>query len=185
MSGKIPRPASRRQSEQSASKRVLYMMVKPPAEPLSRIMALSRTDRGRDAALIHMTILPFVDLEEWDAEFILVLRRVMDGFEAGVFDVCFDRLAERSAVTLRFGKQQTGARVLQKLLTAHLEARDFRFFGKTPDPHVTISYRRDGLGNETIAPIDWRVDEIVLVESIYGKATHVEHGRWPLRQRLL
>jgi len=30
-------------------------------------------------------------------------------------------------------------------------------------------------------PIGWTVDEIILMESIVGKTTHVEHGRWPLR----
>jgi len=26
------------------------------------------------------------------------------------------------------------------------------------------------------------VDEIILMESVVGKTTHVEHGRWALRQ---
>jgi RNA 2',3'-cyclic 3'-phosphodiesterase len=30
-------------------------------------------------------------------------------------------------------------------------------------------------------PIGWTVDEIILMESVVGKTTHVEHGRWPLR----
>lgn len=29
-------------------------------------------------------------------------------------------------------------------------------------------------------PIGWKVDEIILMESIVGKTTHVDHGRWPL-----
>jgi 2'-5' RNA ligase len=161
------------------------MMVKPTADALCRIATLARTDRQRDTDLIHMTILPFVDLAEWPAEFVAVLCRAMEGFEADVFDVCCDRIVERRAVTLRSRKRQAGARLLQKRLMAHLQARDFGFFGEAPDPHVTVSYHRDGQGNETIVPISWTVDEILLVESVFGKATHMIHGRWKLRRRLL
>lgn len=113
MCGNLPHKMSHRQPRSElVSRRALYMVVKPPAEPLSQIMALPRIDLSRDAALTHMTILPFVDLEEWDTEFIPVLCRVLDGFEANVFDVCFDRIVERRAVTLRFRKQQAGARLL-------------------------------------------------------------------------
>ncbi|MBW8753358.1 MAG: hypothetical protein JF595_04295 [Sphingomonadales bacterium] len=185
MSEKIIRQANRLEQKRPRPQRPLYMMVKPTAEALCRIAALARTDRQRDASLTHMTILPFVDLAEWPPEFVAVLRRAMEGFEADAFDVCCDRMVERGAVTLRSGKRQAGARLLQKCLMAHLAARDFGFFGKAPDPHVTISYHRDGQGNETIAPISWTVDEILLVESVYGKATHVVHGRWKLRRRLL
>ncbi len=54
--------------------------------------------------------------------------------------------------------------------------------GTTPEPHVTINYRGDRLGSQKMAPIGWMVEEILLMESIVGKTTHVEHGRWPLRQ---
>lgn len=65
--------------------------------------------------------------------------------------------------------------------------------GTTPEPHITINYRGDRLGSQTfgalkLPPIGWTVDEIILMESVVGKTTHVEHGRWPLgagRGRLL
>ncbi|MDR6833159.1 MULTISPECIES: hypothetical protein [unclassified Sphingopyxis] len=54
-----------------------------------------------------------------------------------------------------------------------------------PEPHITINYRGDRLGSQTfgalkLPPIGWTVDEIILTESIVGKTTHVEHGRWLL-----
>jgi 2'-5' RNA ligase len=54
--------------------------------------------------------------------------------------------------------------------------------GTTPEPHMTINYRGDRLGSQKIAAD--RLDggrNRSLVESIVGKTTHVEHGRWPLR----
>ena len=53
--------------------------------------------------------------------------------------------------------------------------------GTTPEPHLTINYRGDRLSSQKMVPIGWMVEEIQLVESIVGKATHVEHGRWQLR----
>jgi RNA 2',3'-cyclic 3'-phosphodiesterase len=53
--------------------------------------------------------------------------------------------------------------------------------GTTPEPHITINYRGDRLQPEEMPPIGWTVDEIILMESIVGKTTHVEHGRWALR----
>ena len=52
--------------------------------------------------------------------------------------------------------------------------------GTTPAPHITINYRGDRFGTETIPPIGWMVREIVLIESVVGKTTHIEHGRWTL-----
>lgn len=52
--------------------------------------------------------------------------------------------------------------------------------GTTPEPHLTIDCHGDRLGAQKIAAIGWTVEEILLVESIVGKTTHVEHGRWAL-----
>lgn len=56
--------------------------------------------------------------------------------------------------------------------------------GTTPEPHVTINYRGDRLGAQKITPVGWTVDAILLIESVVGNATHVEHGRWPLRPKV-
>jgi 2'-5' RNA ligase len=31
-----------------------------------------------------------------------------------------------------------------------------------------------------LEPINWTVDEIRFIESVIGKTSHLEHGRWPL-----
>lgn len=77
------------------------------------------------------------------------------------------------------------ARAFQKALVNHLLAAKAPIMdGTTPEPHITINYRGDRLGSETLGkktpPIGWTVDEIILTESIVGKTTHVEHGRWLL-----
>lgn len=88
-------------------------------------------------------------------------------------------------MTLRTRDPQAEARAFQKALVNHLLREKAPIMdGTTPEPHITINYRGDRLGSETLGkkmpPIGWTVDEIILMESIVGKTTHVEHGRWRL-----
>jgi len=160
--------------------RPLYLMAKPPKEPLAQIAALARMSPARASSLAHVTLLPFVDLAEQPARFVPDLLARMHGFGAFAFHLCFDRIIERSAVMLGPTRSPGAARAFQKGLVEFLTAGGFTMFGTPPRVHLTISYTRDGRGNEPIAPIDWRVDEVLLVESIHGKATHKVHGRWKL-----
>ena len=78
------------------------------------------------------------------------------------------------------------ARAFQRALVNHLLREKAPIMdGTTPEPHITNNYRGDRLGSQSLGkkmpPIGWTVDEIILTESIVGKTTHVEHGRWPLR----
>ncbi|WP_343519061.1 hypothetical protein [Sphingomonas sp.] len=85
-------------------------------------------------------------------------------------------------MTLRTRDPLARARAFQAALIRHLlEHKAPLTLGTTPEPHVTINYAGDRLGSQKIAPIAWTVEEIVLMESVVGKTTHVEHGRWPLR----
>lgn len=160
--------------------RPLYLMAKPPREPLSQIASLPRMSAARAPSLAHVTLLPFADLADQPARFVPDLLARMRGFGAFAFHVCFDRIVEHRAVTLRPGRTPSAARTFQNGLVDYLTAGGFEAFGKPPAVHLTISYVRDGQGNEPIAPIGWRVDEVLLVESIHGKATHKVHGRWQL-----
>lgn len=165
--------------------RNLYLMAKPTPEPLRNVAALPRRCPRRPLELAHITLLPFADLTRQPPEFLPELIDRMQDFTADAFPVRFDRIREWNAVTLRFGKRMRSARRFQHGLVAFLQARNFCKFGKPPEPHLTISYHRDGLGDEAITPIAWIVEEVLLIESIYGKTTHVVHGRWPLTPLLI
>lgn len=110
----------------------------------------------------------------------------LDSFAAAPFPLRFDRIENRKAVTLRTREPLAEARAFQKALVNHLLREKAPIMdGTTPEPHITINYRGDRLGSQTLGalklpPIGWTVDEIILTESIVGKTTHVEHGRWPL-----
>ena len=107
---------------------------------------------------------------------------IIDVSEGPAFPLAFDRIENRKTVTLRTRAPLAEARAFQAALVRHLLAcRAPIMLGTTPEPHVTINYRGDRLGSQKMPPIGWLVEEIILMESIVGKTTHVEHGRWPLR----
>ena len=160
----------------------LYIQAKPPSEVQAQIAALARNDPGRGPHLLHVTLTTLFDLHHAPPEWLPAVIAALDSFTAAPFPLAFDRIENRKAVTLRTRAPLTEARAFQAALLRHLlEHRAPIMLGTTPEPHVTINYAGDRLRAEKIAPIGWTVDEILLVESVVGKTTHVEHGRWRLR----
>lgn len=160
----------------------LYIFAKPSAAARAAIFDLPRNDPGRRPELLHATLLSLFDLHHAPPDWLPRMTAALDAFDGAAFPLAFDRIECRKAVTLRTRAPLAEARAFQAaLLRQLLEQRAPLMLGTAPEPHVTINYRGDRLGTQRIAPIGWTVDEILLVESIVGKATHIEHGRWRLR----
>lgn len=160
----------------------LYVMAKPPPAQQAQVAALPRNDPRRGPELLHVTLLSLFDLHYAPPDWLPAVIAALDGFDGAAFPLAFDRIENRKAVTLRTRDPLAEARTFQAALVGHLlEARAPMMLGTTPQPHLTINYRGDRLRAQKIAPIGWTVDAILLVESVVGKATHIEHGRWPLR----
>ncbi len=160
----------------------LYVMAKPPPEVQSRIVALPRNDPARGPDLLHVTLLSLFDLHGKPAEWLPAIIAALDSFEGVAFPLMFDRIENRRAVTLRNRARQEDARGFQAALVHHmLKCQAPMMDGTTPEPHVTINYRGDPFAAQKMPPIGWLVDEILLVESVVGRTTHIVHGRWPLR----
>lgn len=160
----------------------LYIMAKPPPELASEIFALPRNDPGRGAELLHVTLVKLFDLHRAPEDWLPATIAALNTFEGPPFPLAFDRIENRKAVTLRSRAPLPEARAFQAALVRHLlECRAPMMLGTTPEPHLTINYHGDRLRAQAIPPIGWTVAEILLVESIVGKTTHVEHGRWTLR----
>ena len=159
----------------------LYVMAKPPPEVQAAIAALPRNDVSRGPGLLHVTLISLYDLHYAPPEWLPATVAALDGFAAVPFPLRFDRIENRKAVTLRTREPLTEARAFQKALVNHLLREKAPIMdGTTPEPHIAINYRGDRPNAQKIPPIGWTVDEIILTESIVGKTTHVEHGRWPL-----
>ena len=159
----------------------LYFMTKPSPELAKLIWGWSRTDKTRPASLLHVTVLPLVDLAAFPIGFVDRLLDLMTDFEADSFRLVFDRVVERHNVLLCGSEPMRGARRFQASLQQFLRARGFTFFGAAPTPHVTLRYGRDGCGGGPIEPISWQATELLLIESVVGQRRHIEHGRWQLR----
>ena len=160
----------------------LYIMAKPPPDIAEQIAALPRNDPGRGPHLLHATLVSLFDVHHAPPDWLPRVIAALDSFEGSAFPLRFDRIENRKAVTLRTREPLAEARAFQAALVRHLlEQRAPMMLGTTPEPHVTINYRGDRFGSQKIAPIGWTVESIALVESIVGKTTHIEHGRWPLR----
>lgn len=160
----------------------LYVMAKPPPDVAARIAALPRNDPGRGPELLHVTLLKLFDLHHAPPEWLPAMIAALDSFEGAAFPLSFDRIEARKAVTLRTRDPLPQARACQQALLRHLlERRAPLMLGTAPEPHLTINYRDDRQGARKMEPIGWTVTEILLIESVVGKTTHVEHGQWPLR----
>lgn len=160
-------------------------MAKPTGSVLTQIYALPRTSHARSPELTHMTLLTFFDLAVSPAHLLARVKRLLDAFHAYAFHVWFNRIDERDAVTLRSTVALRAARAFQRQLTAYFKRSGFADFCNPPSAHVTLNYQRDDKGRELIDPIGWRIDEILLIESIHGEATHRLHGRWQLDRLLI
>lgn len=163
------------------ARRPLYVMAKPPPAAQAQIAALPRNDPSRGPELLHVTLLTLFDLHYAPPEWLPQVVAALDGFAGAAFPLAFDRIENRKAVTLRTRAPLTEARAFQAALVRHLlDRRVPMMLGTTPEPHVTINYRGDRLGSQKMPPVGWTVDEIILMESVVGKTSHVEHGRWRL-----
>lgn len=163
-------------------RRPLYIMAKPPPETRALITALPRNDPKRGPELLHVTLMLLFDQHNAPPAWLPAVLAAIDSLAEPPFALSFDRIENRKAVTLRTRDPLAQARAFQQALVRHLlEHKAPMMLGTTPEPHVTINYAGDRLGAQKIAPIGWTVDEILLVESVVGKTTHVVHGRWPLR----
>lgn len=108
--------------------------------------------------------------------------------EMAPFDVGFDRLGSMSpnmgGLVLTGSAELKTLRQLQRTLVAAMEAAGIDpLIRKEFHPHVSLLYGDRPVAREPIAPIRWRVDTLVLIDSFIGLSKHVEVGRWPLRSR--
>lgn len=159
----------------------LYVMAKPPPAIAAEIAALPRNDPARGPERLHVTLAKLLDLHQAKPDALPTVIAALDAFEAAPFPLQFDRIEEHKAVALRTRAPLPEARAFQKALITHLVVhRAPLTLGTTPEPHLTIAYQPDRKGGHKTTPIGWTVDEILLVESVVGKATHQEHGRWRL-----
>jgi len=110
--------------------------------------------------------------------------------QAQAFDVVFDQFMCFDSRTGRFPCVVTSENELPQLKNFWQLLKNNLLAVKLGDklnssfkPHATLLYNRQALAETyPVTPIRWRVNDFVLIESLVGKSTHIELGRWPLAE---
>jgi len=169
---------------------LLFVAIPPPgvaAQIEDAWRLANRRDRFRRATL-HMTILPVLRTPQLAPGMAEALGRPLDGLDFPAFDLVLDRLTtfgpprRRDRPLVLVGQQENPApdalcqTLWQRLAHAGLAVARHRV-----TPHVTLAYGKP-LPPEGIAvpPVHWRVDELVLIDSLQGLGRHVPLARWRL-----
>ena len=156
----------------------LYLMVKPCAENRARLIRLCAAlgiETGYAPERWHSTFLP---VGESSTETITALHRALDGFDATPFAIAFDHI---EGDTLKPRKGQRAPGQVQRSLAAWLDRRGIALPDYAFSLHLNLAYGGTSLRRARVDPVEWSVDEILLIES--GNGQHVERGRWPLVDR--
>lgn len=81
----------------------------------------------------------FADLAKAPPEFLPLLIRLLDDFDASPFTITFDRISERRAVTLRGGDGLAEAKQFQASVAEYLKEKRFPYFGNPFRPRILRS----------------------------------------------
>jgi 2'-5' RNA ligase len=148
--------------------------------------------RGKVVAAdrLHVTLHWLSDHAELPSDLLERAMAAGAGVEAAPFDVVFDRaecLGDDGGLVALTASRGTGSlrRFQRALAGAMTDVGIGRHVRSSFKPHVSLVYGDRQIERQTIAPIRWTVDELVLVHSIVGESQHIVLGRWPLHTRQL
>lgn len=156
----------------------LYLMIKPGAANRARLIRLCAAlgiDIGYAPERWHSTLLP---VGESNPATIEALHRALSGFDAAPFSIAFDHI---EGDTLKPRKGQRAPGLFQRTLAASLTRRGIALPDYAFRLHLNLAYGGASLRRARVEPIEWSIEDILLIES--GNGRHVEHGRWPLVAR--
>lgn len=137
-------------------------------------------DRGED--LLHWTVMPLGPGYEIHAP---IIAAVLKEIDLDPFPICWDRLiAVGDHVLLKPSRTPWEVAKLRRAIRTVLGQAGVPIPKQSSPPHVTLNYQWTGEAfKENIEPIVWDVRDIVLIESLTGRARHEPHGTFPLIPR--
>ena len=173
------KPVSARQKRRDDQ--MLYLMIKPDPEAAAAMDEMRRRhDLARKYASerFHFTLVPFGDIRLLSPENLALIRRAAASLQAEPFDVALDRISGNALV----GGRMQALRDFQRALITRLDAfgldrPDYAF-----NPHVSLTYEEWRQRNIKVSPVSWRVEQLLLINSIHGKG-HELLDRWTLEPR--
>jgi 2'-5' RNA ligase len=139
---------------------------------------------------LHVTLHWLQDHVELPSD--LVERALVAGasVDAAPFDVVFDRaecIGSGGGLVVLTASRGTGSlqRFQRALAGAMADAGKVRYVRAGFRPHASLIYGDRQIDRQTVSPIRWTVNELVLIHSVVGRSRHIVLGRWPLQTRQL
>ena len=138
---------------------------------------------------LHVTLHWLGDYDDAPHELLRRAKHAGSTVEMEPFGVGFDRIGSLGGTGMG-GLALTGSAELKKLrqfqraLATTMEAAGIgHHIRKRFNPHVSLLFCQQRSAREPIVPIRWRVDELILIESLVGCGKHIDLGNWRLRSR--
>lgn len=180
--------------EEKPSER-LFFAVMPDAGTAAAIGALTRELAGREhlrgkplaEERLHVTLHHLGDYAGLPPSLLARARAAAERLRMPAFEVRFDRVGtfggrgRQLPCVLRGEEGVKGLFQLQRALARRMAEQgitgDTRF-----TPHLTLCYSDAALPLQRIEPVQWRVQELVLIRSFLGQTRYQLEGRWALDQ---
>lgn len=174
----------------------LFFALFPDAATAARIRALAESFRRRNGLAgklleperLHITLFHVGDWAGLPAATVQAAQAAAARLRAAPFEVSLDQVMSfsphrpRPPLVLKAGGGNTALHEMRAALGRELTKAGLgRCVSASFEPHVTLSYPPQGAATETVPPISWKAEEIVLVHSLLGKTVHIPLSRWPLR----
>ncbi len=172
----------------------LFLALQPPAEMWPALRQLEQQQRQlhgfqgralRDEHL-HLTLQHLLDHEalpdDWIARAGVAVESVKRHKLALRFDrvMSFARRTDNRPFVLLAQEGIQPLLGLQRALGEAMKRVGFLQVDRSFTPHVTLLYDRQQVLMQTVEPLQWQAQEIVLIHSLLGRTQHRVLARWPL-----
>ncbi|WP_447728005.1 2'-5' RNA ligase family protein [Sphingomonas koreensis] len=155
-------------------------MLKPTPEQaaaMDRLRLQYGLSRNYASDRFHITLLPFGDIRTLPPHDLMCIRHAAASLQAEPFDVTLNRISGNALVGNRMRVLRNFQRaLLVRLNTVGIDV-DYGF-----DPHASLTYQPWQQRNISVPPISWRVEQLLLVNSVHGVG-HELVDSWPLVTR--
>ena len=170
---------------------VLFFAAVPPAELKAR-MATAWQSFGTGEPFrndtLHLSICAVAEVDDIDPVLVQRAGQAARALRTAPFTLCLDRLmtfpvgaASHQLVNATERTSNDLNEIAAELQTA---CRAMGIAASRPTkimPHVTLAY---GRGFPEVRPLDtsilWTIEEVTLIDSLWGQGRHVPLGHWPL-----
>jgi 2'-5' RNA ligase len=174
------------------SDHVLFFAAVPPPDinaQMARAWHASGTGEAFRHDTLHLSIHAVAEADVLDPILIRRAQQAAGSLRTAPFILEFDRVATFNGEPGKYPLVAATEKKSHKQLTdiaaeLHSACRAMGLTAsrsKRPTPHVTLAY---GPGFPDVRlldkPIQWLIEEVVLIDSHQGKGRHVLLGRWPL-----